>query len=52
MAIINGVDLVVLKTELANAHYAGMSDAAAAADLNLSPSWNASDKIARELIPS
>lgn len=52
MAIINGIDLAVLKTELTNAHYAGMSDAAAAADLNVTPSWNAGDKSPRDLIPA
>lgn len=52
MAIINGVDLAVLKTELTNAHYNGMSDAAAAGELNVTPSWNAGDKAARTLVPT
>ena len=50
MAVFEGVDLVALKAELLNAHYAGMSDAAAAAELNKVPSWNATDKQDRGLV--
>jgi hypothetical protein len=52
MAVFEGVDLAALKAELLNAHYTGMTDAAAAAELNKVPSWNATDKVARDLIPS